>query len=77
MCKLHDKFYNENTETKVRNLSDLALAHRAAEIAKNPMYDDAQRKDARFISDIMKTKSTYGLGLTWNEELANELHAPV
>ena len=77
MCKLHDKFYNENTETKVRNLSDLALAHRAAEIAKNPMYDDAQRKDARFISDIMKTKSTYGLGLTWNQELANELHAPV
>jgi hypothetical protein len=50
MCKLHDKFYNENTDTKVRNISDLALAHRADEIAKNPMYDDVQRKDANFIS---------------------------
>jgi transposase InsO family protein len=77
MCKLHDQFYNENTETKTRNISDIALAHRAAEIARNSMYDDVQRKDARFISDIMKTKAKYGLGLPWNEELANELHAPV
>jgi hypothetical protein len=76
MCKLHDQFYNENTETKVRNISDLALAHRAQEIAQNPMYDSSQRKDARFISDIMRNKAKYGFGLAWNEELANELHAP-
>jgi len=40
MCKLHDKFYNENIDTKVRNISDIALAHRADEIANNPIYDD-------------------------------------
>ena len=26
VCKLHDKFYNENTDTKTRNISDIALA---------------------------------------------------
>ena len=60
MCKLHDKFYNENRDTKVRNISDIALAHRADEIANNPMYDDVQRKDANFISGIMKTKAKFG-----------------
>ena len=50
MCKLHDKFYDENTDTKVRNISDVALAHRADEIASNPIYDAVQRKDAKFIS---------------------------
>lgn len=63
MCKLHDKFYNENTDTKTRNISDVALAHRADEIARNPIYDDAQRKDANFISGIMKAKAKYGLGI--------------
>lgn len=77
MCKLHDKFYNENTDTKIRNVSDIALAHRADEIARNSLYDGVQRKDANFISGIMKTKAKYGLGLSWNEDLANELHAPV
>jgi len=62
MCKLHDKFYNENTDTKTRNISDIALAHRADEIARNPMYDDVQRKDANFISGIMKAKAKFGLG---------------
>jgi len=91
MCKLHDKFYNENNDTKVRNISDMALAHRADEIANNPIYDAVQRKDANFISGIMKTKARFGLGVpaaavfpqksvapkVWNEELADELHAPV
>ena len=63
MCKLHDKFYNENTDTKTRNISDIALAHRADEIARNPMYDGTQRKDANFISGIMKAKAKFGLGV--------------
>ena len=63
MCKKHDEFYNENTDTKTRNISDIALAHRADEIAKSTMYDDVQRKDAKFISDIMKTKAKLGLGV--------------
>jgi len=63
MIKLYDKFYNENSDTKVRNISDIALAHRADEIANNPKYDDVQRKDANFISGIMKTKVKFGLGV--------------
>src|SRR5208282_382173 len=81
MCKLHDKFYNENTDTKVRNISDIALAHRANEIANNSRYDEVQRKDANFISVIMKNKAKFDLGINhtnekkeWNEELADELH---
>ena len=66
MCRLHDKFYNENTDTKTRNISDIALAHRADEIANNSVYDDAQRKDAKFISGIMKTKAKFGLGASKN-----------
>src|SRR5271155_2050386 len=62
-CKLHDRFYNENTDTKTRNISDIALAHRADEIARNPMHDAIQRKDANFISGIMKTKAKFGLGV--------------
>ena len=44
-CKLHDQFYNENTDTKTKNISDVVLAHRAEEIARNPIYDEQQRKD--------------------------------
>lgn len=64
MCKLHDKFYNENTDTKTRNISDIALAHRADEIARNPRYDVAQRKDANFVSGIMTAKAKFGLGVS-------------
>src|SRR5260221_13145755 len=63
MCKLHDKFYNVNIDTKTRNISDIALAHRANEIANTPMYEDTLRKDANFISRIMKTKARFGLGV--------------
>ena len=63
MCKLHDRFYNENTDTKSRNVSDLALAHRADEIAKSSMFDATQRRDAKFVSTIMKNKARFGLGV--------------
>src|SRR5271166_1907434 len=53
-CLLHDKFYNENTDTKARNISDIALAHRTDEIAVNQALDGSQRRDAFFISGIMK-----------------------
>ena len=61
-CLLHDKFYNENTDANARNVSDIALAHRADEIATNPVFDSSQRRDANFISGIMKTKAKLGLG---------------
>ena len=63
MCKLHDQFYNENKETNDRNISDVALAHRTDEIARDSNFNDVQRKDARFISGIMKTKAHLGFGV--------------
>ena len=43
MCKLHDRFYNENSDTSSRNVSDVALAHSANEIAGDLRYDGVQR----------------------------------
>jgi len=71
MCKLHDKFYDENTDTKSRNVSDLALAHRADEIAKSSMFDATQRRDAKFVSGIMKNKARFGLGVKHSSKSKN------
>ena len=74
LCKMHDQFYNENKDTKDRNMSDVALAHRADEIARNSNFDDVQRKDARFISGIMKTKAHLGFGVkTRNSQKSKKL----
>jgi Phospholipase A2-like domain/Domain of unknown function (DUF5679) len=62
-CKLHDKFYNENQDTQSRNVSDVALAHRASEIASDSRYDNAQRNAARVVALIMKNKARFGLGM--------------
>jgi hypothetical protein len=58
----HDKFYNEFTDTPSRNMSDRALAAKADSIAENSS-NPIERKDAEFISGIMKAKATFGLGL--------------
>jgi hypothetical protein len=63
MCKLHDRFYNENIDTSSRNISDVALAHRSNEIANDPRYDSDQRRDAKLVSLIMKNKARFGLGV--------------
>lgn len=63
MCKLHDKFYTNNQDTASRNVSDVALAHRANEIANNSAFDSRQRRDASFVNMIMKNKARFGLGL--------------
>jgi hypothetical protein len=78
MCKFHDQFYNENKDTRDRNISDVALAHRADEIARDSNFDDVQRKDARFISGIMKTKAHLGFGVktSSNQESKNSRRRP-
>ena len=63
MCKLHDQFYNENSDTATRNISDVALAHRANEIANDVRFDPQQRRDANFVVMIMKNKARFGLGV--------------
>jgi len=62
MCKLHDKFYNENYDTPSRNVSDLALAHRANEIANDPRFDVEERTAASIVAMLMKSKAKFGLG---------------
>ena len=62
-CKLQDKFYNENADTKTKNISDIALAHRADEITRNPVYDAIQSKDTNFVSNIMKIKTRLGFSV--------------
>jgi len=61
-CMYHDKFYNEFTDTPSRNMSDRALAAKADSIAETSS-DPIERKDANFISGIMKAKATLGFGL--------------
>ena len=63
MCKLHDQFYNENTDTQSRNISDVALAHRAREIANDPRFDYKQRWWADKVKSIMNIKARFGLGI--------------
>jgi hypothetical protein len=63
MCKLHDQFYNENTDTTSRNISDEALAHRANEIAKSLSFDDEQKRFARYVAFVMKNKARFGFGI--------------
>ena len=60
MCKLHDKFYNENHDTPSRNISDIALAHRANEIANDTRFDSEQRRDGSLVAAIMKGKQSLG-----------------
>ena len=63
MCKLHDKFYNDNSDTASRNISDEALAHRASEIANDSRFDDEQRRFAKYVAIVMKNKARFGLGI--------------
>ena len=64
MCKLHDRFYNDNTDTASRNISDEALAHRANEIANDSRFDDEQRRFANYVAFVMKNKARFGLGVS-------------
>ena len=62
MCKLHDQFYTDNSDTTSRNISDEALAHRALEIANNQSFDSTQRNMANLVHQIMKNRARFGLG---------------
>src|SRR5688572_14080728 len=66
MCKLHDQFYTENTDTPSRNISDEALAHRANEISNDSKFDNTQRNMAKLVYYIMKNKARFGLGNSKN-----------
>jgi Phospholipase A2-like domain/Domain of unknown function (DUF5679) len=63
MCKLHDRFYTDNSDTASRNISDEALAHRASEIANDLRFDDEQRRFAKYVAIVMKNKARFGFGI--------------
>ena len=71
MCKLHDQFYNEHRDTQSRNISDIALAHRADEIANDPRYDNEQRSAAKFVALLMESKAKFGLGIKTSKHSKN------
>ena len=77
MCKLHDKFYNENQDTQSRNISDVALAHRANEIANDMSYDNEQRNAAKLVALIMKNKARFGLGMKTSKQSKNSKKGPM
>ena len=77
MCKLHDKFYNENQDTQSRNISDVALAHRANEIANDMSYDNEQRNAAKLVALIMKNKARFGLGIETSKQSKNSKKGPM
>lgn len=65
-CKYHDLYYGEIPKN-LHNLSDVALAETADEIAKNvddKNYPDNERDAAKLVSKIMKTKAAFGAGIT-------------
>ena len=78
MCELHDQFHNENKNTKDRNMSDVALAHWADEIASDLNFDDVERKDARFISGKRETKAhlRFGVKTSNNPKSKNSIRRP-
>ena len=78
MCESHDQFHDENKDTNDRNISDVALAHRADEIARDSKFDNVQRKDARFIFGIMKAKAhlEFGVKMSNNRKSKNSRRRP-
>ena len=76
MCKLHDQFYNVNTDTASRNISDEALAHRALEIANDSRFDSTQRNMSSLVYHIMKNKSRFGFGIKEEKPSKNLKRGP-
>ena len=76
MCKLHDQFYNENKDTKDRNISDVALAHRADEIARDSNYDDVQRKEIYLWYNENESSSRIRLKTSENQKSKNSKRHP-
>ena len=42
MAKLYNQFYNGNLDIKSRNISNIAIVHRAHRITDNPTYNKEQ-----------------------------------
>ena len=74
-CFTHDAAYSERKDLAKRTISDKILKDRAYKIARNRKYDGYQRALASLVYKFFDNKA--GLGVSVNEQLAEELHKPV
>ena len=69
--------YGDFKDLARRTASDKALRNKAFNIAKNPKYDGYQRRLASMVYKFFYENSTgsgVNIPLTFNEQLAKELH---
>ena len=71
-CFAHDEVYSDSKYLAQRTISDKILKD---EIARNGGYDGYQRASASIVYKFFDKKT--GLGMSANEQLAEELHKPV
>ena len=72
--------YGDFKDLKRRTASNKVLRDKAFNIAKNPKYDGYQRRLASMVYKFFNKNSTgsgVNIPLTFNEQLAKELHKPI
>ena len=74
-CFAHDSSYSDINDLAKRTTSDKILKYRAYESARNANYDGYQRALPSMVCKFFDKKT--GLGISVNEQLAEELHKPV
>ena len=74
-CFTHDAAFSDSKDLAKRTISDKIFKDRAYEIARNRSYDGYQRALASMAYKFFDKKAV--LGISVNEQLAEELHKPV
>ena len=72
--------YGDFKDLNKRAAADKLLRDEAFDIAKNPKYDEYQRRTASMVYAFFDKKSSGGTikkEIMQNEELAKELHTPI
>ena len=80
VCFQHDIAYGDFNDLKRRTAFDKILRDKVFNIAKNPKYDEYQRRFASMVYKYFDKKSTgsgVNIPLEFNKELAKELHKPI
>ena len=71
MAKLHDQFCNENPDSKTRNISYIASAHRANKIANDPTTDDLKEETREINKNVNGKQSEIRNGIVKKLEEAS------
>lgn len=62
-CKEHDIAYSQSRDTKTRNIADARLSEKAWERVKSSDSTLGERTNAWLVTNIMKAKTKFGMGL--------------